>query len=31
MRKAIIRYNNIEAGILTETNDGQYEFIYDDA
>ena len=31
MRKAIIRYNNIEAGILTETDDGQYEFTYDDA
>ena len=30
MRKAIIRYNNIEAGILTETDDGQYEFIYYD-
>ena len=30
MRKAIIRYNNIEAGILTETNDGKYEFKYDD-
>ena len=30
MRKAIIRYNNIDAGILTETDD-QYEFIYDDA
>lgn len=30
MRKAIIRYNNIEAGILNETDDGQYEFIYDD-
>ena len=30
MRKAMIKYNNIEAGILTETNDGVYEFIYDD-
>ena len=31
MRKAIIKYNNIEAGILTETNDGQYEFTYDES
>jgi serine/threonine-protein kinase HipA len=30
MRKAMIKYNNIEAGILTETNDGVYEFTYDD-
>lgn len=28
MRKAIIKYNNIEAGVLTETNEGEYEFLY---
>ena len=31
MRKAIIKYNNIEAGILTETDDGLYEFLYDES
>ena len=31
MRKAIIKYNNIEAGMLVETDDGDYEFIYNDA
>jgi len=30
MRKAIIRYNNIEAGILTETNEGHFIFQYDE-
>ena len=29
MRKATIFYNNIKAGQLTETNDGEYEFKYD--
>jgi len=29
MRKANIYYNNILAGILTETNDGEYTFQYD--
>ncbi len=28
MRQAIIKYNNIDAGILTETNDGEYWFQY---
>lgn len=28
MRQAIIKYNNIEAGLLTETNDGEYLFTY---
>jgi len=31
MRKAIIKYNNIEAGVLMETNDGVYEFLYNEA
>ena len=30
MRTAEIFYHDTLAGILTETNDGQYEFIYDD-
>ncbi len=29
MRKAKIYYNNILAGVLTETNDGDYTFQYD--
>lgn len=29
MRKAVILYNNIKAGQLTETNDGDYVFKYD--
>ena len=28
MRKAIIKYNDIEAGVLTETEDGEYLFAY---
>jgi serine/threonine-protein kinase HipA len=28
MRQALIKYNNITAGILTETNDGEYLFAY---
>jgi serine/threonine-protein kinase HipA len=28
MRKAIIKYNNIDAGILKETDNGEYEFSY---
>jgi serine/threonine-protein kinase HipA len=28
MRQAIIKYNNVEAGMLTENDDGQYEFAY---
>jgi serine/threonine-protein kinase HipA len=31
MRKAIIKYNNIEAGILVETDAGEYEFSYNEA
>lgn len=29
MRKAIIKYNNSVAGILTELDNGEYEFQYD--
>jgi serine/threonine-protein kinase HipA len=29
MRKAIIKYNNLTAGILTELESGEYEFQYD--
>ncbi len=28
MRQAIIKYNNIEAGLLTETDDCEYLFNY---
>ena len=30
MRKAIIKYNNILAGVLRELETGEYEFIYDE-
>jgi len=29
MRQANVLYNNIKAGILTETDDGEYIFLYD--
>jgi len=29
MRQAIIKYNNIQAGILSELDSGEYEFVYD--
>lgn len=29
MRKGLVLYNNIKAGLLTETNDGEYVFQYD--
>lgn len=29
MRRAIIKYNSIKAGILSELDDGEYEFTYD--
>ncbi len=29
MRQAIIKYNNIQAGILRELDSGEYEFVYD--
>jgi serine/threonine-protein kinase HipA len=28
MRRAVIQYNNTPAGVLTETNDGEFEFQY---
>lgn len=30
MRQAIIKYNNINAGVLTELDSGDYEFVYDE-
>ncbi len=30
MRQAIIKYNNINAGVLTELDSGGYEFLYDE-
>jgi serine/threonine-protein kinase HipA len=30
MRQAIIKYNNIQAGILRELTSGEYEFVYDE-
>ncbi|MDJ1498264.1 HipA N-terminal domain-containing protein [Cytophagaceae bacterium DM2B3-1] len=30
MREAIVKYNNIQAGILTEENSGEYAFVYDE-
>ena len=30
MRQAIIKYNSIKAGILTEDDDGEYHFEYDE-
>jgi len=30
MRQAIIKYNNIKAGILTEDDNGEYHFQYDE-
>lgn len=29
MRQAIIKYNGIKAGLLSELDSGEYEFIYD--
>jgi serine/threonine-protein kinase HipA len=31
MRQAIVRYNNIQAGLLTEDDTGEYQFVYDEA
>lgn len=31
MRKAIVKYNKIKAGILSEEENGEYQFIYDEA
>lgn len=30
MRKAIVKYNNIKAGLLSEEESGEYQFVYDD-
>lgn len=30
MRQAIIKYNDVQAGILKELDTGEYEFVYDD-
>lgn len=30
MREGIVKYNNIEAGLLRELDNGEYEFKYDD-
>lgn len=30
MRQAIIKYNSIPAGILSESSDGEYEFVYNE-
>lgn len=30
MRKAIVKYNSIQAGILKELDTGEYEFVYDE-
>ena len=30
MRKAIVKYNNIRAGVLKELDTGEYEFVYDE-
>lgn len=31
MRQAIIKYNNNKAGLLSELDNGEYEFVYDAA
>jgi serine/threonine-protein kinase HipA len=31
MRQAIVKYNNIRAGLLTEEDNGEYLFVYDEA
>ncbi len=31
MRKALIKYNDVEAGVLTETDQGEYTFNYFDS
>ncbi|QYS89637.1 phosphatidylinositol kinase [Flavobacterium columnare] len=30
MRQAIVKYNNIQSGILKELDSGEYEFVYDE-
>lgn len=31
MRQGIVKYNNIRAGLLTEEDNGTYQFVYDEA
>jgi len=31
MRQGIVRYNNERAGVLTEEDNGEYLFVYDDS
>ena len=31
MRQGIVKYNNIPAGLLTEEDNGEYLFVYDEA
>lgn len=30
MRQGIVKYNNIQAGLLSEEDNGEYVFVYDD-
>jgi serine/threonine-protein kinase HipA len=30
MRQGIVKYNNIKAGLLTEDDNGEYLFVYDE-
>jgi serine/threonine-protein kinase HipA len=29
MRKALVKYNNVIAGVLSEDDNGEYQFVYD--
>lgn len=31
MRQGIVKYNNIQAGLLTEDDNGEYRFVYDES
>lgn len=31
MRQGIVKYNNVRAGLLTEEDNGEYLFVYDEA
>lgn len=30
MRQGIVKYNNVKAGLLTEEDNGEYLFVYDE-
>jgi serine/threonine-protein kinase HipA len=30
MRQGIVKYNNIQAGLLTEDDNGEYQFVYEE-